>query len=131
MAQELGETREALGWAVMRKAQEIADANRRNVKPFYIVYAGKADPGLKGKTINGQVIEGGIRDTYLTSYSRPQAAFGQLVWYVDNAQGIFELVGDLSIPPDVPVDPSLLSDKSEDQLYSVMEKGKKYKALVS
>jgi hypothetical protein len=131
MSQELGETREALGWAVWHKAEEIANANKSNVKPFYIVYAAKPDPALRGAVINGFVASGGIRDVYLTSTSRPQPAFGQLVWFVDNAQGKFELVSELSLPPDIPVDPSLLSDKSEDQLYTVMEKGKQHKALVS
>ena len=129
--QELGETREAMGWAVWHKAEEIATKNAKDPKPFYILYAAKPDPKLKGRTHDGKVIEGGIRDTYLTSYSRPQPALGQLVWYVDNAQGIFELVAELSLPPDIPVDPSLLSTRSEDQLYSVMQKGKENKVLIS
>lgn len=131
MSIEFGEVRDAMGRATWQKAEEIANANKSNVKPFYIVYAAKADPNLKGKTVDGKVIEGGIREAYLTSYERPQLAFGQLVWYVDNAQGIFEFCSELSLPPDIPVDPSLLSDRPEDQLYTVMEKGQKYKALVS
>lgn len=131
MVQELGETREAMAWSVWIQAQNIANDHRAEKKPFYIVFAAKPDPTLKGAVINGLVAHGGIRQTFKLSYERPQMFLGQLVWYVDNTQGIFEFLPQLSSPPDVPLDPSMLSDKREDQLMGVMEKGKELNVLVS
>ena len=131
MTQTLGDTREDMAWAVWRKAEEIANDHKKEVKPFYIIYAAKPDPALKGAIVNGLVASGGIRQTFRLSYERPPAMLGILVWYVDNAQGIFEFQPHLSAPHDVPVHPSLLSDRSEDQSTAVMEKGKKLNVLVS
>lgn len=131
MTQELGETREMLAQATWDKAIEIANDHKKDVKPFYIIYAAKADPALQGAVVNGLFASGGIRAAWRLSHVRPPPLLGILVWYVDNAQGIFEFQPDLSSPPDIPLDPSLLSDRSEDQLYGVMEKGKKMKVLVS
>ena len=131
MTQFLGETREAMAWACWNKAMEIANQRKSEVKPFYILYTAKPDPALTGAVVNGLVAKGGIREAWRLSYIRPPALLGMLVWYVDNAQGIFEFQPDLSSPPDVPLDPSMLSDRKEDQLTSIMEKGKKMKVLVS
>lgn len=130
MTQELGETRDAMGWAVWKKAQEIAEETK-DVKQFYIVYAAKPDPALFGAVVNGFVARGGIRDAWRICTKRPQPFLGILVWYVDHDKSLFEFQPDLSSPPDIPLDPELLSDRSEDQLVSIMEKGKQMNVLVS
>lgn len=131
MSQELGETRDAMAWDVWHKAEEIASDRKKDVKPFYIIYAAKTDPALAGANVRGQKAAGGIRQTFKISYCCPQLILGQLVWYVNNPLGQFEFVPQLSSPPDIPLDPSLLSDRKEDQFASVMEKGKDMNVLVS
>ena len=124
MSQELGETREALAKATWQKAEAIANDKKTEVKPFYIVYVAKTDPSLQGAVVNGFVASGGIRESWRLIHERPPALLGQLVWYVDNANGMFNFIPELSCPPDVPLDTSMLSDRSEDQFTDVMQKGK-------
>lgn len=131
MAQTLGETRDSMALDCWRGAERIADERKNDVKPFYIIYAAKPDPALAGANVRGKKADGGIRQTYKLSYDRPPLILGQLVWYVNNPLGIFEFVPQLSSPYDVPLDPSLLSDRKEDQFSGVMEKGKKLNVLVS
>ena len=131
MVQELGETRDELSMATWKKAESIAQERKAEVKPFYIVYAAKVDPALSGAIVNGLYAAGGIREAWRLTYNIPQLIFGQLVWYVDNSIGMFVFVPELSVPPDLPLDPSLLSDRKEDQFSSVMQKGKDMNALVS
>lgn len=131
MVQEMGETRDALAMATWIKAEKIAHDHAKEKKPFYIVYAAKPDPGLAGAVVDGIVAAGGIRESFRLTHNRPQAILGQLVWFVNNAMGEFQFLPDLSFPPDIPLDPYLLSDRSEDQLYSIMDKGKQMKVLVS
>lgn len=131
MVQELGETRDAMAWDVWHKAEAIANERKKDVKPFYIIYAAKSDPALAGANVRGKVAFGGIRQTFKLSYERPPMILGQLVWYVNNPMGVFEFVPQLSSPPDIPLDPSMLSDRKEDQFSTVMEKGKDMNVLVS
>ena len=131
MAQLLGETRNALALATCRKAEQIAHDHKSEVKPFYIVYVAKPDPVLRGALVNGFVASGGIREAWRLTYERPQAILGQLVWFVNNPIGLFKFMPELSAPPDVPLDPSLLSDKREDQFVDIMAKGKDMNVLVS
>lgn len=131
MSQELGETRDAMAMDCWHGAEKIAEERKHDKKPFYIIYAAKSDPALNGAVVKGLVACGGIRQTYKLSYQRPPAILGQLVWFVNNPMGIFEFVPQLSFPYDVLLDPSLLSDRKEDQYERVMEKGKKMNVLVS
>jgi len=131
MHQTLGETREIAALEAWKLVNDFAEKMKYEKRPFYIVYAAKPDPALKGAVIDGKVACGGIRQTVKAYYARPPAIIGILVWYVDNNLGVFDFVPELSAPPDVPLDPSLLSDKSEEQFSGVMEKGKKLKVLVS
>lgn len=131
MVQELGETRESLALQCWELVTKFAEGMRHEKKPFYIVYAAKSDPALQGAVIDGSVAIGGLKQTVKAYYTRPPAILGIMVWYVDNNLGIFEFIPDLSCPPDVPIDPSMLSDKSEDQFSSVMQKGKDINVLVS
>lgn len=127
----MGDVREELAMSVWNKAIAIANEHKANVKPFYIVYAAKPDPALRGAVIDGQIASGGIRQSFRLDYKRPQAILCQLVWYVNNPLGEFRFLPELSPPPDIPLDPSLLSTRSEDQLYGVMDQGKKMNVLVS
>jgi hypothetical protein len=126
MAQEIGESRETLGRDVMKMAEDMANNMKKEVKPFYIVYAAKLD-----KAESNRIGKGVIRQTMKAYYNRPAPMLGILVWYVNHPLGIFEFQPQLSAPPDVPVDPSLLGTKSEDLLPTVMEKGKDLNVLVS
>lgn len=118
MAQELGES--ILAWAndVFKLVEDFASKMKSTVKPFYIVYAAKQDRN------NPQI----FRQTIKAYHARPPLMFGILVWYVDNAQGILEFVPELSAPPDIPLDPLLLSGEI---LPSIQEKGKRLGALLS
>lgn len=121
MAQEIGESREAWGKDVCAKAEEIANSLKSDVKPFYIVFSAKEDrykPGL-------------FRQAFKCYRERPPKLIGILVWYVDNGQGIFHIVPELSIPPDVPLDPSLMSNDSRDAFSNIMEVGQKMGVLLS
>jgi hypothetical protein len=126
MAQEIGESREKWGWDVMHMAEEFANKMKSEVKPFYIVYACKEDKGMSnrmGKTAFKQAMK--------AYYDRPPAMLGILVWYVNHPLGEFKFMPELSYPPDVPLDPSLLSDKASDVSASVARQGEKMNVLVS
>jgi hypothetical protein len=131
MTQFLGETRDQMALDCWLGAEKIANERKTDVKPFYIIFAAKPDPHLAGSVINGLVAFGGIRQTYKISYQKPPAILGQLVWFVNNPMGIFQLVPELSCPYDVPLDPQYLSDRKEDQATSVMEQGQKMNVLLS
>jgi hypothetical protein len=119
--QEIGESREAWGKDVWAKAEEMANNLKSDVKPFYIVFAAKQDKNKPGT----------FRQAFRLYRQRPPKIIGLLVWYVDNAQGIFQFVPELSIPPDVPIDESLLSKSSKDASPELMEVGQKMGILLS
>ena len=121
MAQEIGESREAWGRDVMARAEENANNLKSDLRPFYIVYAAKQDkihPGL-------------YRQSFRFYRQRPPKMFGILVWYCDHSKSIFRFVPELSLPPDVPVNPDLLSKDKADELPSVMQKGEELNAILS
>lgn len=136
MVQEIGESREIWGWDVWRQAEAFANSMKNEVKPFYIVYAAKQDKPASEKAGRGV-----YRQTFKAYHGRPSirgkdgkekpALLGMLVWYVDNTQGIFQFIPELSTPPDVPIDSKLLSTKSEDSLPTVMAQGEKMGVLLS
>lgn len=121
MAQEIGESREAWGLDVWKQAEEFANAMKSEVKPFYIVYACKPDTGQLGV----------FRQAFKAYYKRPPALIGILVWYVNHPMGEFRFIPELSSPPDIPLDPNLLSDKASDASERVMGQGKNLQVLVS
>lgn len=121
MAQEIGESREQWGWDIWRLAEDFCSNMKKEVRPFYIVYAAKEDKAKPGV----------FRQAIKAYYNRPSPMLGILVWYVDNAQGIFEFIPDLSAPPDVPLDPRLLSDKASDASDRVAAQGEKLHAIMS
>jgi hypothetical protein len=124
--QEIGESREAWGWDVWRKVEDFANNMKHEERPFWIVYACKEDRGMSnalGRTA--------FKQAFKAYYHKPVALLGILVWYVDNKKGEFRFVPELSAPPDVPLDPSLLSDKASDASERVAAQGEKLKALVS
>lgn len=126
MAQEIGESREAWGQAVWQMAEDFADNTKSIDRPFYIVYAAKEDRGMSNK-----LGRSAFKQVMKAYYDKPPAILGILVWYVDHKKGRFELVPELSSPPDVPLDPSLLSDKASDASPRVMEQGERMNVLVS
>lgn len=118
---ELGEAREEWARDVWNKAEDIANQMSSEDRPFYIVYACKQDRSEPHK----------FYQAFKMYRERPPAILGALVWYVDHPHGIFRLESELSLPPDVPIDPNLLSTKSEDQFSNVMELGQKNNVLLS
>ena len=124
MTELLGEVRDAMAMDVWKQAEHIASLNKHIVRPFYILYTAKVDPALNGANVRGKRTDGGIRQSFRISYDRPPFVLGMLVWFVNNTCGIFEFVSLLSSPPDIPLDPKLLSTKSEDQAPALMEKAK-------
>ena len=126
MVQEIGESREAWGWDVMKMAEDFANKLSKEQRPFYIVYACKEDKGVSNKL--GRTA---FKQAFKAYFGKPPAMLGILVWYADHATGDFRFCPELSAPPDVPLDPRLLSDKASDASASVMAQGEKLKALVS
>jgi hypothetical protein len=122
MAIEIGEAREAWGWDVWRKAEDICQNTKASKRPFYIVYAAKADRGIEDVDA--------FRQTFKMYKAKPPKMLGILVWHV-NKEGDFSFVSELSLPPDVPLDPNLLSTKSSDMFASVAEQGSKANVLLS
>ncbi len=121
MSQEIGESRDAWGRDVWQKAEEYASNLKSDKAPFYLVYAAKQDrhrPDL-------------FRQSFRFYRQRPPRLIGILVWFVDHSKGIFRLVPELSLPPDVPLDPALLSQKTADQSASVMQTGEELQVLLS
>lgn len=126
MAQELGESREAMGRDVWAMAEDFANHMKHETRPFYIVYACKEDRGMSQRL--GRVA---FKQAIKAYYDRPPAILGILVWYVDNSKGEFSFVPELSAPPDVPLDPSLLSTKESDSFERIAVQGKKLKSILS
>ena len=126
MAQNIGDSREQWGRDVWQMAEDFANNMKSEDRPFYIVYACKEDRGMSNKL--GRTA---FKQAMKAYYKKPPAIFGILVWHVDNRKGEFRFVPELSAPPDVPLDPSLLSDKSEDLSERVAKQGEKLKAIVS
>ena len=126
MVQEIGESREAWGRNVMQMAEDFAENMKHERDPFYIVYACKEDKGMSSR-LGRAAYKQAIR----AYKSKPPAILGILVWYVNHTTGEFRFVPELSAPPDVPLDPSLLSDKASDASERVAAQGEKLKALVS
>lgn len=118
---EIGEAREQLGRDVWAQAEKFVNETQSD-KPFYIVYHAKWARGTDTPTLKWA----------MKAYSqKPAAMLGILVWYVDKALGIFRFVPELSAPPDVPLDPSLMSDASQDAFPTIMAQGQKLNALRS
>lgn len=130
MSEELGAVREAMAQDCWAKAEQIAHERKNDVKPFYIIYFAKVDPALCGADAWGKHIAGGIRQSFRLSYDRPPFVLGMLVWFVNNPMGVFEFVPELSSPPDIPLDPSLLSTRSEDCSYAVADKAKEMNKII-
>ncbi len=124
--QEIGESREAWGWDVVRMAEDFANNMKHERRPFYIVYACKEDRGA-----SNQLGRSAFKQAIKAYYHRPPAMLGILVWYVDHKNGEFKFLPELSAPPDVPLDPNLLSDKASDASERVSLQGEKLKAIVS
>jgi len=126
VSQQIGESREAWGRDVVQMAEDFAEHMRHERDPFYIVYACKEDKGASTR-LGRAAFKQAIR-AYKT---KPPAMLGILVWYVNHTTGEFRFVPELSAPPDVPLDPTLLSDKASDASERVAVQGEKLKALVS
>lgn len=124
--QEIGESREKWGWDVMKMAEDFANNMKKEEAPYYIVYACKEDRGASNK-----IGRTAFKQAMRAYYSKPPAMLGILVWYVDNRKSEFRFCPELSAPPDVPLDPKLLSDKASDASERVSVQGEKLKALVS
>ena len=126
MVQEIGESREAWGRNVMQMAEDFAENMKHERDPFYIVYACKEDKGMSNR-----LGKGAFKQAIRAYTQKPPAMLGILVWYVNHTTGEFKFMPELSAPPDVPLDPSLLSDQASDASERVAAQGEKLKALVS
>lgn len=121
MTQEMGESREAWGSDVMKMAEAFANMLKTRKEPFYIVYACKPDAARHGV----------FRQTMRAYAEKPSAMLGILVWYVNHGLGEFHFCPELSAPPDVPLDPSILSTQTSDMSDRVAGQGEKLNVLIS
>ncbi len=108
MAQEIGESREAWGLDCLKLVEDFAKGIKSD-KPFYIVYCAKYDPHASKDNECGV-----FRQTVKAYYSRPPKLLGVLVWFANKRTGELQFVPELSSPPDIPLDPLLLSNESSD-----------------
>lgn len=121
MGQEIGESRDAWGFDVWKQAEEYANSFKRDTRPFYVVYAAKQDKSQAGV----------FRQSFRFYRQRPPKIIGLLVWYVDTGKGIFRFVPELSIPPDVPIDQSLLSKDRKETFESISQVGQEMGILLA
>lgn len=124
MTEELGPVRDSMAQDCWDIAYSIAKDRSNDPKPFYILYSAKVDPKLAGADAWGKHVAGGIRQSFRLSYDRPPFVLGMLVWYVEGPKGLFKFITELSSPPDIPIDPSLLSRDSCDSSLGLAEKAK-------
>lgn len=118
----IGDVRDEFGWELMKRVEELVN-NLSDVRdPYWIVFHAKNDKLSPGK-INATI------QHYFQE--PPKDILGILVWYVDNSIGRVELLSDFSSPPDIPVDPTALSDKKEDFSADVAKRGEKLKVILS
>src|SRR5208282_2020615 len=118
--QEIGESREAWGRDVMKMAEDFANNMQHEREPFYIVYACKEDKGLSNRS--GKAV---FKQAMKAYKGKPPAMLGILVWYVDHVKGECKFMPELSAPPDVPLDPNLLSEQASDASERVAGQGEK------
>ena len=121
MSQTLGETREAMARGCMELVENFVNNMKHEKKPFYILFCAKSDKQNPGA----------IRQSIKACFQRPPKILGLLVWYVDNTKGVFDFIPELSSPPDIPLLPELLSEKSEDFFPSIAQKASSFNVLVS
>lgn len=126
MSQEIGESREAWGWDVMKMAEDFANNMSKEMRPFYIVYACKEDRGMSNR-----IGRFAFKQAFKAYFDKPPAVLGILVWYVNHGTSEFRFCPELSAPPDVPLDERLLSDKASDASERVAHQGERLNALVS
>ena len=126
MTQNIGDSRETWGLDVMKMAEDFANNMNQERRPFYIVYACKEDKGMSNK-----LGRPAFKQAIKAYYDKPPVMLGILVWYVNHVSGEFRFCPELSAPHDVPIDPSLLSDKASDASERVMAQGEKLKVIVS
>lgn len=117
----MGDVREDMARGCMNYVEDFVNNMKHIKEPFYVVYYADVDR-LNPNRIN---------QTVKAYHKKPPSMLGILVWYVDNAKGIFRLESELSAPKDIPLIPGMLSDSKEDQFPSIMEKGEKLNVLVS
>lgn len=126
MSVEIGEAREAWGKDVVQMVFDFANKMSKVRRPFYVVYACKEDKGMSNK-----LGKPAFKQAIKAYHKRPPAILGILVWYVNHKTSEFRFCPELSAPPDVPLDPALLSTKSEDSFDRVASQGEKLKAIIS
>ncbi len=122
----IGDARQIWGEDVVKLVEKFANDMSKERDPFWIVYACKED-----KPQSAKLGKGVFKQAIKAYASKPPAILGILVWYVNHSTGEFVFCPELSAPPDVPIDASLLSDKASDASARVMQQGEKLKALVS
>ena len=121
MPVEMQEARETWGRDVWNKAEQFASTMKNDKRPFYVVFAAKQDKAYSGV----------FRQAFRFYRQKPPQVIGLLVWYVDHPNGVFKLVPELSIPPDVPLDTNLMSHDTKDASPALMEVGQKMGVLLS
>ena len=117
----MGDFRDQLGLETVNRVHSYADLLPDSESPCYIVVCAKVDRNVNGK----------INATIQHYKERPPALLGLLVWYADKRNGVMDFVPELSLPPDVPLDPKDISDKSNDSFEAIAEMGKKHGIILS
>lgn len=114
--QEMGETREPMARDCVRDALRIANLYEHLGVDFWICFASKPHTQRKNTAVHGWEVV----------FRRPPRAIpGMLVFHVDVKKKDMNIVPELSLPYDVPLDEAELSTNSKDVSASIAETAKK------
>lgn len=117
----IGDFRESLAMECMERVEEYANKIPSSDCPCYLVVAAKPDRFNQGR----------INATMQHYKERPTPLLGILVWYIDKEKGICDLIPELSLPYDIPVNPKDLSTSSSDSFSRISEVGQKMGVILS
>lgn len=117
----MGDFRESLGLEVCQTVEKYANKIPSSDMPCYIVVCAKTDRYKPGQ-INASIQH--YKD-------RPPKYFGLLIWYVDRDKGILDFVPELSLPPDIPLDPKDMSTDPKDAYSRIVDMGQSSGVILS
>lgn len=101
MTQQIGETREAMGWGFMERLQEALDMHSKEDEYYILVHT----KPLRGQTLIGATTT--FKEVFLKMKTCPPAMIGTIRIFVNNRKGTYKLE---VFPHDVPIDESVYSD---------------------
>lgn len=120
--QEMGETREPMAMDCWTQAQALAEKYSKSMKHnFWIMYAAKPHVAQPNAIVAGWEV---------IAKRPPHAMVGVLVFKWDHREKKLTVEPDLSLPYDVPLSETELSDNSQDYTPTLEEAAKKSNSII-